>query len=178
MSTPWPGHWRSPGRSVYLPLGPLDRTAGVDLCRQANPALTITEVEQIWERSEGSPFWLLALSRGGDPTSDSAGPPPLGGLSGLTPLAADLATILAVLAKPTSPAILAGLLAWPVDRVDQAVEELVDRGLVATTSMPVRLAHELVATSILEDLPEEVVRLAHARISDHLEAFAGDRPSR
>ncbi len=162
------------GRSVHLPLGPLDRADGVHLCQQANPALTTGEVDQIWERSEGSPFWLLALSRGGDPTSDGVGPPPLG-LSGLTPVAAALATILAVLAKPTFPAMLAELSGWPVDRVDQAVEELVDRGLVATTGMSVRLAHELVTTSILADLPDEVVRRAHARISDHLEAFADDQ---
>ena len=160
------------GRSVHLRLAPLDRAAGMYLCRQANPALTTADVEQIWERSGGSPFWLLALSRAAEGTSDGAGQPPLG-LSGLTPVAATLATILAVLAKPTFAAMLVELSGWPVDRVDQAVEELVDRGLVVTTGMVVRLAHELVTTSILADLPDEVVRRAHGQISDHLAAFAG-----
>ena len=162
------------GRSVHLRLGPLDRASGMYLCRQANPALTTADLEQIWERSEGSPFWLVTLSRAGAGGPDSAGDPPWG-LAGLTPVAATVATILAVLAKPTFPAMLADLSGWPVDRVDQAVEELVDRGLVVTTGMAVRLAHELVTTSILAGLPDEVVRRAHARISDHLQAFAEDR---
>ncbi len=162
-----------PGRIHRISIGPLDRADGARLCQSVNPALGPDEADQIWEQSAGLPFWLLALSRAG---SDESGIRALlvGGLASVSADAAALAAVLAVHAKPASPAMLGEVLEWPPARFEGAADELVGLGVALRTGVTLRLTHDLVRAAVLADLPGDVALRAHARLAEHLLEGAGD----
>ncbi|HKB27960.1 MAG TPA: ATP-binding protein, partial [Candidatus Limnocylindrales bacterium] len=53
-------------RRAVIELGPLDVQSGVSLVMSLDATLDATRATFIWRRAEGSPFWLEALTFGGD----------------------------------------------------------------------------------------------------------------
>ena len=61
-----------PDRLVQVPLGPLDREAGVRLALELTPSLDMAAAAELWRRAEGSPFWLHQLAAHPQPAADAA----------------------------------------------------------------------------------------------------------
>jgi DNA-binding CsgD family transcriptional regulator len=161
-----------PERVSWIELGPLSREDGVELLRRLDPRLDRGHADELWERAQGSPFWLEALARAG------------GGVAGLGQVltaqlrgaGADAGTLLGLLAVAGRPLPLpdaAVLSEWPPERLDAAIRELVDRGLVVESGGAVRLAHDLIRDAAIAELPEETRRRLHHRLAERLELDAG-----
>ena len=102
-------------RVVRIELGPLGRNEGVELALALDSALDSASAAQLWERAQGSPFWLEALARAGGATagSDQLLTPRLRGASSD---AVFVLGVLAVAGRPISVADLDALEDWPSAR--------------------------------------------------------------
>jgi DNA-binding CsgD family transcriptional regulator len=160
-----------PERVSWIELGPLSRREGVEFLRRLGVSLDRGLADELWEQAHGSPFWLEALARSG------------GGVAGLGHIltmqlrgaGADPGTLLGLLAvadRPLSLPIAAMLAEWPPARLDGAVRELVDRGLVVQVGAAARLAHDLIREAAIGELPAEVRRRHHQRLAQQLELDA------
>jgi DNA-binding CsgD family transcriptional regulator len=154
-------------RRAIIELGPLGHEDGVALAISLDPALNAGQARLVWDRAQGSPFWIEALVRGGG----GEGLPELirGRLAGLDRDAAHLVGALAVGARPLGEGEVAGVLAWPVRRVRHAVDELILRGLATRTGPAVRFAHDLIREEALVELPAGARRDFHARFARSIE---------
>jgi len=161
-----------PERVTCIELGPLTRDEGIELVRRLDPRLDRGLAAELWERAKGSPFWLESLARTG------------GGVTGLGQVltmrlggaGADAGTLLGLLAVAGRPLPLqdAAILAdWPPSRLEPAVRELADRGLVVEAGGAVRLSHDLIRETAVAELPDEVRRRLHHRLAEQLEREAG-----
>jgi AAA ATPase domain len=160
-----------PERVSRIELGPLSRAEGVELLRRLGLHVGRGLADELWERSNGSPFWLEALARAG------AGVAGLGQVltMQLRGAGADPGTLLGLLAvagRPLSLPDAAMLAEWPPARLEGAVRELVDRGLVVEAGGAARLAHDLIREAALAELPGEVRRRHHQRLAQQLELDA------
>src|SRR5207247_7739009 len=122
--------------------------------------------------AEGSPFWLEALARAG------------GSVVGLSQVlsvqlrgagadAASLLALLAVAGRPLSLPDAATVVGWPLPRLEGALRELRDRGLVLEAGGAARLAHDLIREAAAAELPDEVRRRLHHGLAERLELDAG-----
>ena len=155
-----------------IELGPIARDEGIALARSIRPDLPSTEAAQMWAIAGGSPFWIQALSTGGD-----FGDP--GGLiarraSGLGDDTLDLLRLLAVVGRPIGFTELGQIAAEPPARVAAAVSELADRGLVQRSAGVVAFAHDLIREAVAANVPDAARREFHRRMAKHLEDHADD----
>jgi DNA-binding CsgD family transcriptional regulator len=161
-----------PDRVSWIELGPLSREEGIELVRSFDTGLDPRLAVELWERAQGLPFWLESLVRGG------------GGTAGLGQVltmrlrgaGADAGTLLGLLAVAERPLPLrdAAMLAeWPPSRLDAALRELVDRGMIVEGGGAARLAHDLIREAAVTELPNEVRQRLHHRLAKQLEAEAG-----
>lgn len=150
----------------------LPRDDGVALALAIDAGLSTSAAEDVWRRAAGSPFWLEALAR----EHDAADAIDLVGerLRSISADAADLVSALAVVARPAAREELGLLMAWPTLRLDQAIRELLARGLVSAQPGAVRLAHDLMREAASAALPAATARRLHTRLVDVIEASAGD----
>jgi DNA-binding CsgD family transcriptional regulator len=158
--------WRS------LDLRGLVRDDGVALALAIDARLSESTAEALWRRAAGSPFWLEILAReheAGDPL-DLVGER----LRSISADGADVVSALAVVARPVAHEELATLTGWPSIRLDQAIRELVARGLVSELSGGVRLAHDLIREAATAAVPAANARRVHARVVEVIEASAGE----
>ncbi|MDQ3646342.1 MAG: LuxR C-terminal-related transcriptional regulator [Actinomycetota bacterium] len=160
-------------RVVRIDLAPLGRDEGVELALALDSGLDRAAAVELWERAQGSPFWLEALTRTGD---SSAGADQL-----LTPrlrgAGVDAAAVLGSLAVAGRPIARSGLEVledWPPARTNDAIGELVRRGLVSESSGTLRLKHDLIREAAIADLPEDARRDLHRRFAERIERAAGD----
>jgi DNA-binding CsgD family transcriptional regulator len=150
-------------RRAAVALGPLDLDAGTSLVRGLDANVDHDRAVAIWQRAQGSPFWLETL------TLDEAG-------AGrqelfaerLAAVGGDAATVLGVMgvgARPLTEPELAAVLEWPAGRVRVAAHELVARGLAASMPGGVRFGHDLIREAALADLPSPAARRLHERFA-------------
>jgi DNA-binding NarL/FixJ family response regulator/predicted transcriptional regulator len=152
-------------------LGPLDRRIGVDLVRHLDPELTGAEAERIWERAEGSPFWIeqLAVRRG---TPDEAVAPEL--VAELSDEEGAILALLVAAGRPLTTESIAELLAWPRSEVADVLRLLADIGLVVVDSGSVRVAHDLIREAMVRHVAPERLRHMHLRLAAWLQERTDD----
>ena len=154
---------------VDITLGPLDRASGIHLIRRLDPKLDEGRSEELWERSGGLPFWIKVAvdeTRGSRPIDSM--------IEGISPDASTLLALLVTAGRPTDAAMLSDLLDWPLDRIDRATAELIDRGIALRAGVAVRIAHDLLRATAARDMPDHIVLDMHARVATWLEAHSGE----
>ncbi|HUQ43026.1 MAG TPA: AAA family ATPase [Candidatus Limnocylindria bacterium] len=159
-------------RRRTIDLRGLPRDDGIALALAIDAGLSELAAEEVWRRAAGSPFWLEALARERDPAEaiDLVG----GRLRSISSDAAALVSALAVVARPAAREELGALNAWPTPRLDQALDELLARGLVSELQGAVRLSHDLIREAARAAVPAPTARRLHARFVEVIEANAGD----
>lgn len=153
-------------------LGPLGEDEGRTLAQALDPDLTAEAAAWVWRQAKGNPFWLEALARYG-----VAG----GGLGQiltrrLRGAGSDASTLLGALAlagRPVSMGLAAEVLGRDVEPVTAALVTLVERGLVEVGGESARPAHDLIRTTAIAQLPEEMRRRIHGALADRFERDAG-----
>lgn len=161
-----------PDRHARIHLVGLPLEDALEMARTIDPALDPGRAEQLWERSNGLPFWFEGLirARGAQDTDDLIGER----LRTLSEDAGLALSALVVAARPFSTDEIAGILGWTSVRVSVALRELETRGLVAGVLGAVRLSHDLIRESAAGQLPAARRRRLHGQIAAHIEANASD----
>ena len=162
-----------PDRLVQVPLGPLDREAGVRLAMELAPTLDAAAAAELWRRAEGSPFWLHQLAAHRQPATDAAALV----ADRVARVGSDAAALLGLLAlagRPLAPGEGAALLGWPVARVEVAAADLVAGEVAIEETGALRVAHDLIRESVAASAPSEMARRLHRRLAGWLEDLAGD----
>src|ERR671937_354918 len=165
-------HVLSAAHLRQLELLPLATDEALVLVKTIDPDLSDKATRALAERSGGSPFWLDALVRsGGEADAARLVTRRLRGAS------ADAGMLLAMLAIAGRPLVVtdaAELNGWPEEPAGQAARELSTRGVVVESAGTIALAHDLIREAAVHAIRgEERIRIHH-RISDWLEAEAGD----
>ncbi len=158
--------------ATSIELSPLGRESGIELLRSLMPGTSRADLELLWSRSAGSPFWLHALARGGGRTDPSEIVDDR--RQGISADGRSLLATLAVAGRPTTPNDLRSLTKWDRARVARATAELVDRGLIVDTPDAIAFTHDLIREAIERTVPDDVGRRTHSRLAALLEAQAGD----
>lgn len=157
---------------VMIELGSLERADGVALARSIDRRLDDDAAVALWQRAQGSPFWLEALAaREAGEDGSALIEDRLQGLSGD---AGALAALLAVAARPFIAADLAGVQGWEPERTRLAARELVTRGLALEAAGTIRLTHDLIREALDRTLPSASRTRLHASLSGWMERAAGD----
>lgn len=163
----------SSGSVAELNLRPLERQDGLRLLRGLTPTIGHGDAERLWERSEGSPFWLELLAH--DPSGETRPNQLINSrLSTATSDATTLLATLAVAARPTSTIELSEWLEWDHAKVEVAIDELLATGLVVRLGSGVRVAHDLIREAVATDMPTVLEQRLHVRLAEWLEGEAGD----
>lgn len=162
-----------PERLRRLELGPLPSDEALELTRSLAPALPDGEVRNLVAWADGSPFWIEALVRTGGIAAD-AGRLVTARLRGASVDAGTLVALLAVAGRPLALTDAAQLNGWEVDRTEQAMRELVGRGVAVESGVALRLAHDLIRAAAIREIPEEQRIDIHRRVGDWLTSIAGE----
>ncbi len=162
-----------PDRVREIELGPLPRDAGVRLARALEPSIDAEAAAALWERAQGSPFWLGMLVATTERPSDLGSQIALR-LQGAGSDASTLLTLITLAGRPLTVREAAEMLGWPPRRTEAAAGQLADRGLGVGTGESVRVAHDLIRDIADRQIPEGERRDTHRRIAAWLEREAGD----
>ena len=160
--------------TIQLP--PLGREEGVRFVADRSSTLERGGAIDLWERAGGSPFWLdlLVRTQGDDRDFESV---VAARTRGLSPDAAALLRILAVVGRPIEAIELEALVAWPTARTIAASTELGGNGLALDVDGVMRFAHDLIRDVVLRGIPDAARRELHGRIATALEReAASDAP--
>jgi DNA-binding NarL/FixJ family response regulator len=155
-------------RVTSVELAPLSREEGIELVLGLDAGLDRGRAGELWRQANGSPFWLDALVRAGGVAAGLSQVLTLQ-LRGAGADAATLLGLLAVAARPISVADGCALAEWPLPRLERALQELVDRGIVVEARGSARLAHDLVREAAVAGLADDVRPRIHRRLAEHLE---------
>jgi len=155
---------------LIVELAPLAIGEGLALVTSLSPDLDERRATVLWQRAQGSPFWLEALAL--DPGDNRSGVIS-NRMAGLRVDAASLVSGLAVGGRPLVETELAGILDWPPERVRQAAEELVVRGIVISGGGGIRFAHDLIREMALDEVPPATARRMHRQFAAWIEALPG-----
>jgi DNA-binding CsgD family transcriptional regulator/tetratricopeptide (TPR) repeat protein len=139
---------------TVVELGALSRVEGIELGRMIAPSLSDAGAVSLWERANGLPFWLEVLA-GSRQTEIDAGELVHTRLAGSGPDADALLALLAVIARPLASDDCAAVMDWTSERVENAADELVARGLAAHVRGALRPAHDLIREARFVNLTEE-----------------------
>jgi DNA-binding CsgD family transcriptional regulator len=160
-------------RLTMLELGSLRPEEAFELVTTLAPALAPEDARRLAQKAGGSPFWLEALVRTAGAEVD-AGQLVTARLRGVSVDSAALLALLAVAARPLGLGDIAALEESSSERVEIAVADLVARGIAVYASSGVHLAHDLIRTAAVRDVPLETRLDVHRRLSLWLERVAGD----
>lgn len=148
-----------------LTLGSLDRAAGLEFVSSRAPGLSRAVAEDIWQRADGSPFWMeRLLGRGGGADPDSLFASLARSMSG------DGASLLACLVaagRPIEAEDIRGLLGWRETRLAAATDELLGVGLASQEGGTLRIVHDLNSRGSSTTNPATSSR-PDARLARHL----------
>jgi DNA-binding CsgD family transcriptional regulator/phage baseplate assembly protein W len=167
------GRLVSPDRSLVIDLRPLGPRESLELALSLDPSLGHERAALVSQRSAGVPFWIETLVRSSELPAE-ARRLLTGRLRDAEPDAGALLGLLVVTARPVACDDVAELLAWPLDRVVAAADDLVSRGVASRTGAVVRTAHDLLREAAFEELGERRRRQLHRRVAGWLEDLAGD----
>lgn len=158
---------------VELTLGPLGRSAGIELVRRLNPHVIAEDAAGLYDAAAGSPFWIEALVRRGE-SSDPVADVITQRLESLSIDAAQCLAAIVVAARPITCADVATLLGWPEARISDAVTQMIDRGVLVAEGSTVRIVHDLIRETAYRQIAEKESRALHQRVAEWLECEAGD----
>ena len=158
-------------RSVALELRSLPLAEGIALVRSIDGTLGANAATEVWRRSQGSPFWLEVLARGGARDSSDVITDRLRAASGD---AGVLLSALALAGRPSTDEEMASVLGWPPARVHHATGELVALGLTVGDTGALRVVHDLIREEVVRTLPEPTRHKLHASMALVVEEEAGD----
>lgn len=156
-----------------LELGPLAREEAVELVVALAPDMDERGAGEIWRRSGGVPFWLETLARSAG-SSTELDRLVTARLRGASTDATVTLTYLVVAARPLPRSAIGEMHNWSSERAERALEELVARGVVASPTVVVEPAHDLIREAALTALPEETRRSVHRQLATWLEGQGGD----
>src|SRR5204863_6436723 len=125
-----------------LELGPLASGEALELVGMLEPGLSQGAAREVVARSGGSPFWLEALVRTAGVEVD-AGRLVTARLRGASGDAGGLLALLAVAGRPLAFDDAAELKGWEMSRLEQALREVVSRGVAVDSGGRVWLAQAL-----------------------------------
>jgi len=162
-----------PERIRRLELGPLATDEGLELVGMLEPGLAHAAARELVTRAGGSPFWLEALVRTAGAEVD-AGRLVTARLRGASGDAGGLLALLAVAGRPLAVGDAAELTGWDVNRTEQAVRELVSRGVAVDSGGTLGLAHDLIRVAAAGEIPQEQQLDLHRRVGDWLMQYAGN----
>src|SRR6266516_2872678 len=145
----------------------------LELIGMLDPGLADAAARELVARSGGSPFWLEALVRTSGAEVD-AGRLVTARLRGASGDAGGVLGLLAIAGRPLAFGDAAELKGWEVTRVEQAVRELVSRGIAVDSGGTVRLAHDVIRIAAAGEIPEERRLDEHRRLGDWLMRTAGN----
>lgn len=154
-----------------IDLGPLDQMDATLLAQTLDPALDAEAAADVWRRSQGIPFWLEALVLY-PPAGDGLQQVLTRRLRGAGRDAATLLGTLAVSGRPISVAVAAELLDYSPERVETALNVLVERGLAELHQGSAQPAHDLVRLAAVGQLPEDARLRVHRRLAARFERIA------
>src|SRR5687768_7556891 len=159
-------------RATSVHLGGLPLEDAVDLARAIDRSIERRECEDLWRRSAGSPFWLEALAHahGSGRRADLID----ARLRSLSADAAALVSALAVAARPLDVSDGSRVLAWPAERVEDALRELEARGLATSHLGSMRLTHDLIREAVAKDIPDGLRKRLHRAFAEVIIGSAGD----
>lgn len=160
-------------RLTRLELGPLGSPEALELVKALAPGLRDDEARNVASLAGGSPFWVEALVRTGGAEADAGGLV-TARLRGASVDAGALVALLTVAARPLALADAAALNGWEADRTEQALRELLARGIAVESGGVLRLAHDLIRAAAAREIPEEQRLDLHLRVSEWLARVAGD----
>src|SRR5437763_307838 len=156
-----------------LELGPLASREALELIGMLEPGLSRRAASEVVARSGGSPFWLEALVRTAGAEVD-AGRLVTARLRGASGDAGGLLALLAIAGRPLAFDDAAELKGWEMSRVEQALRELVLRGVAVDSGGSVWLAHDLIRVAAAGEVPEEQRLDVHRRLGNWLMRSAGN----
>jgi DNA-binding CsgD family transcriptional regulator len=159
-------------RVTFIELPALSREEGIELALAIDSELDPEIAGGLWEKADGSPFWIEALARAGA-SAAGLGQYLTARLRGAGSDPATLLGLLAVAGRPMSTADVAALTDWPLERLEVALGELVDRGLAVEVAGAPRLTHDLIREAAIAELPEDWRQRIHHRLAERLELDAG-----
>ena len=159
-------------RFQAMELGPLDRTAGVQLVLDVTPDIGHGAAVDLWERAAGSPFWLEIIARASP--GDSGQAVLADRLRGASSDAVELLAILTLAGRPLMADEVMEIEGWPSQRVATAGRDLLRSGLAAEREGSLAVAHDLVREAASRQLPRARRRRIHRRLALWLEREAGD----
>jgi DNA-binding NarL/FixJ family response regulator len=159
-------------RVALIELAPLGLEDGIELAVALDGSLDPARAGALYEKAQGSPFWLEALVRTG---GEARGPGRLltVRLRGAGSDAGWLLGLLAVAGRPVGLTDAVALADWPLERVEAALGELVSRGIAIEIGGAARLTHDLIREAAFADLPDDARRQLHRRLAERLELAAG-----
>ena len=155
-----------------IDLGALDQEDGTALAQALDPGLDAEAAGTLWRRAQGIPFWLEALVLYAKP-GHGLQQILTRRLRGAGPVAATLLGTLALAERPISVAAAAELLDRQPERVEAALDVLVERGLAKIHGGAAQPAHDLIRAAAAAQLPEEVRLRVHRRLAAGFERDAG-----
>lgn len=118
----------------------------------------------LWERAEGSPFWLEMLVATTDGRSDLESQIGLR-LQGAGSDPSALLALITLAGRPLTAREAADLLGWPPGRTEAAAGLLADRGLGVRAGDSLRVTHDLIREIADRQIPEAERRDTHRRIA-------------
>jgi hypothetical protein len=158
-------------RSVALELRSLSLTEGIALVRSIDGELGAAAATEMWRRSQGSPFWLEVLAKGGASDSSTVINDRLRSASGD---AGVLLSALAMVGRPSTDEEMSAVLDWPPPRVHHAAGELVAIGLIIGDVGALRIVHDLIREEVVRTIPAPTRHRLHASMASVVEGEAGD----
>jgi DNA-binding CsgD family transcriptional regulator len=163
----------APNAVTIVELGGLARGEGIELGRLIAPSLSDEGAAALWERANGSPFWLEVLARRRE-TGTDAGELVRIRLAGASADAEGLLALLTVAARPLASNECAAIQDWTLERLEFATDELVARGLVAHAHGALRPAHDLIREATFFSMASEARVGMHRRLAAWLEEDQSD----
>lgn len=162
-----------PGLVREIELAPLPRAAGVRMARAIDPSLDAEAAVALWERAQGSPFWLEMLAATPVRHADLGSQISVR-LQGAGSDPSALLSLITLAGRPLTVREATGMLGWHPRRTEAAADRLADRGLVVGAGESVRMAHDLIREIADRQVPESQRLDMHRRIASWLEREAGD----
>lgn len=160
-------------RLIHIQLGPLDDDDALAIVRSVNSGLDQGAAERAASRSGGSPFWCEVLAMADTDITDIA-QLVSDRLRGVSAHASAVLATTVLLARPVHLREVTEIHGWHQDRVHDAVAELTTTGLVVQDGASVRAAHDLVRTSVTDQIPDSDRQTTHRLIASWLELGAGE----
>lgn len=155
-----------------IDLEALDQEDGTALAQALDPGLDAEAAGALWQRAQGIPFWLEGLVLYGQ-AGDGLQQILTRRLRGAGRDAATLLGTLALAGRPISVAAAAALLDHHPERIEAALDVLVERGLAKMHEGAAQPAHDLIRATAAAQLPAEVRLRIHRRLAARFERDAG-----